>query len=112
MSHCITVRGNFGSAQALKDELNSRNISFNEEDRGGEAWLTFGSRYTKYGNPLEINLTNPTDSHMDADLGRMVGEWYQGAQRRHVEYELAMAGHQVVESRQDGGDIVLMVAVG
>ena len=113
MSHKISVEGNFGSVDCLKDELAARNVKFDEKSEGGETYLTFPDRrYNSYGNSLKINLTNPTASSMDADIAREVGSWYQGAQTRHVRYLCAMQGITVTSQTEDRGDIVLRVAVG
>jgi len=113
MSHKISVEGNFGSAESLRDELTERGVKFDEKSEGGETFLTFSdSRFNRYGNPLRISLTNPQTSTMDADIGREVAGWYQGSMTRHVRYLCAMQGISVTSQTEDRGDIVLRVAVG
>jgi hypothetical protein len=111
MSHKITVDGEFGSVDFLKEELDSRKVSYNESNENGETYLTFPQR-TVYGNPLKICVSNPQKSSMDSDLGREVGSWYQGSMVRHLRYTLAMQGSTIQSESKVGNDIVLMVAVG
>lgn len=113
MSHKISVAGNFGNAQSLKDTLTEKGVSFSEKTEGGETFLTFAdSRYNRYGNPLRINLTNPKSSSMDADIGREVGEWYRDSMVRHIRSQALMAGHSLVSETRSGSNVVLRLAVG
>ena len=111
MSHRITVEGNFGSAEALKEVLSEQGIKFEEKKEGNDTVLHFPS-HASYGNPLTINLTNPKTSSMDYEKGRMVGRWYRDAMAKHVQTQLLMQGGRVISTEIKGENIHLRVAVG
>ena len=113
MSHKISVEGNFGSREALIEELNYKGVKFEEKSEGGNVFLTFPDpKYNRYGNPLRINLNNPSESTMDADIANVVGSWYKGAMTRHIRYLCAMQGIMIESEVELQGDRVLRVAVG
>jgi len=112
MSHAITVQGNFGSAEHLKEELDSQGIKYFEKTSGSDQVLTFERRYNQYGNPMIINLTRPDKTTMDGDIAHVVRKWYKGAAARHTRYQLMMQGIDIVSDTVENGEIVLRVAVG
>lgn len=102
MSHKISVEGNFGSPDSLKKVLAARNVQYNVQAKDGQEIMTFpDARYNRWNNPLQINLTSPTDSVMDADIADEVAEWYRDAQKDHTLQQILMQGHTVASQTYD-----------